>query len=367
MQFPIEKNQLRDLTPEILAVCLLLASSLQIMENLLPRIPIFPWLRLGLSYLILLPFLLRFGVLNTLMLFLSRNLITLVYGGQIFSSFMISSISGVFSLGIVGPAAYYLYHKKQIGLLGVSVLLAGTFNVVQLIVVNLFFVQHGDFYFQLAPLLVWSLFSGSLIGFLVVKSSYGLSALFNSGQKLGFHSKEQTDKSLSRFEWIYFALVCGLFVALLAMSDIKFQWGSLAALLVVSRFRSLKTVFYAWPFYFYIAWLHLFRTDGIYVFKEWITQEGLNNFVFYSIRTTNIIICGQLLAKYVPALWKKSAGNLYVKGVGYALPVFPALFGLSISMGKEFFNQLRKRNFENLLYPVTERLVKELTSISRTD
>lgn len=367
MRFPTEKKQSRNLTPEILAICLLLASSLQIMENLLPRIPIFPWLRLGLSYLILLPFLLRFGVINTLMLFLSRNLITLVYGGQIFSSFMISSISGVFSLVVIGPATYYLYHKRQIGLLGVSILLAGSFNVIQLIVVNLFFVHHGDFYFQLAPLLAWSLFSGSLIGFLVVKSDNGLTALFDSGQKLGFHAKEQTGKSLSKYEWMAFTLIWFLFVALLAISDIGFQWGSLAALLVVTRFRKLKTVFYAWPFYFYIAWLHLFRTDGIYIYKDWITQEGVNNFIFYTIRATNIIICGQLLAKYIPALWKRSAGNLYIKGVGYALPVLPALFGLSLSMGREFFHQLRRRNFENLLFPVTERLVKELTNITRTD
>ncbi len=367
MQSPTKIKKLRGLTPEILAVCLLLASSLQIMENLLPRIPIFPWLRFGLSYLILLPFLLRFGMVSTLMLFLSRNLITLVYGGQIFSSFMISSISGTLSFGIIGPSVYYLYHKKKIGLLGVSIILAASFNANQLVIVNLFFIQHGDFYFQLAPLLVWSLFSGSLIGFLVVKSSKGLTALFESGQKLGFHTKEQTKENLFGSEWLVLGMTCSLFVVLLVMSDIRLQCCSLAVLLAVTRSRYLKTVLYAWPFYFYIAWLHLFRTNGIFVFKDWITQEGLDNFIFYSVRTTNIIICGQLLAKYIPTLWRKSAGNLYLKGVGYALPVLPALFGLSLAMGKEFFKQLRKRNFENLLYPVTERLVKELTHISRTD
>ena len=170
MLSPTEPKPSTELFPQIFAFCLLLASSLQIMENLLPKIPIFPWLRLGLAYLILLPFLLRFGAFKTLMLFNCRNLITRVYGGQIFSAFLISTLSGVFSIGIVGNIVFYLYHKKVLGLIGTSVILACAFNLMQLLIVNFLFIRHGDFFFQVSPLLLWSLLSGSLIAFLVKKS-----------------------------------------------------------------------------------------------------------------------------------------------------------------------------------------------------
>ena len=148
MLSPTEPKPSTELSPQLFAFCLLLASSLQIMENLLPKIPIFPWLRLGLAYLILLPFLLRFGAFKTLMLFTCRNLITLVYGGQIFSAFLISTLSGVFSIGIVGNIVFYLYHKKVLGLIGTSVILACAFNLMQLLIVNFLFIRHGDFFFQ---------------------------------------------------------------------------------------------------------------------------------------------------------------------------------------------------------------------------
>ena len=54
-------KNIHQLTPGTFAICLLLAASLQIIENLVPRIPIFPWLRFGFTYLVLLPFLLRYG------------------------------------------------------------------------------------------------------------------------------------------------------------------------------------------------------------------------------------------------------------------------------------------------------------------
>ena len=190
MLSPTEPKPSTELFPQIFAFCLLLASSLQIMENLLPKIPIFPWLRLGLAYLILLPFLLRFGAFKTLMLFTCRNLITLVYGGQIFSAFLISTLSGVFSIGIVGNIVFYLYHKKVLGLIGTSVILACAFNLMQLLVVNFLFIRHGDFFFQVPPLLLWSLLSGSLIAFLVKKSISDLNLLFEGKNSTSLYYQE---------------------------------------------------------------------------------------------------------------------------------------------------------------------------------
>src|SRR5262245_15899678 len=82
------------LTPRVFALCLLMCASLQIMENLLPRIPVFPWLKLGLSYVIVLPFLLRFGAMAAASLLLGRNLLTLIFAGQALTTFLVGTASG---------------------------------------------------------------------------------------------------------------------------------------------------------------------------------------------------------------------------------------------------------------------------------
>lgn len=356
MLFPTDAKPERNLSPELFAVCLLLACSLQIMENLIPRIPIFPWLRLGLSYWILLPFLLRFGVLHTLFLFLSRNLITLVYGGQIFSSFLISTSAGMVSLIVIGPLAGTGYQRKKLGLFGVSVLLAASFNVCQLVVVDRLLIRHQDFYFQLSPILVWSLISGGLIAFLVTKSSKTLEGLLSSSPHFGPRNDSYPISKLELRERLELGLSFATFLLIFFIDRFTMQLALAVVLLPVTRFRSLRALVFAWPFFFYIAWLHLLRTDGFYIVGDWITREGLEAFGFYAIRTINVIVCGQWLGRFIPHLFKTVSVNLYLRGIGLALPLLPSIFGISIALGKNLLRQARNRNFANLLAPIVERL-----------
>jgi uncharacterized membrane protein len=360
MQSPTEPASSADLTPELFGFCLLLASSLQIMEHLLPKVPIFPWLRLGLAYLIILPFLLRFGVRNTVMLFISRNLITLVYGGQVFSAFLISTLSGVISIGVAGCLGVFLYHSGVLGLVGTSVMLACSFNLTQLIVVNFLFVRHGDFFFQLPPMLLWSLISGSLIALVVYKSAGDLELLFSRSRKARAVDPGREGDGASPATIFRLSTAGALLFGLLWIPSIQFQLALLPLLLGISRLRGMKVLYYAWPFYFYLAWLHLFRTDGIYVFRDWITREGLDSFIYYSLRTTNIILCGQWLSRYITGIWKHTMGNFYLNGVGYALPLLPALFGLSLALGRDFFRQMRHRNFDHPLYTLIQKIEAEI-------
>ena len=91
------------ISARLFASALLVSSGLQIAETLLPRIPLFPWLRLGFSWALLLPFLLEFGTVPALWLFTARNLLALSCGAQPLSTFVISTLSGLASLGLVGP------------------------------------------------------------------------------------------------------------------------------------------------------------------------------------------------------------------------------------------------------------------------
>ena len=298
------------------------------------------------------------------MLFVCRNLITLVYGGQIFSAFLISTLSGVFSIGIVGNIVFYLYHKKLMGLIGTSVILALAFNLMQLLIVNFLFIRHADFFFQVPPLLLWSLLSGSLIAFLVKKSISDLNLVFEGKNDTSLYYQEVKKEDLSFYHWLSLLTACGVFASLFLITSIQIQLIVLPAILLITRFKNIKIIYYAWPFYFYLAWMHLFRTDGVYIYKDWITREGLDSFLFFTVRTTNIIICGQWLSRYISGVWSISAGNFYIKSIGYALPLLPALFGLSLAMGKEFFHQIRNRNFDKPVYAAIKRLETELAKIA---
>ena len=365
MPSAIDNNQNPILTAETFALCLLLASSLQIMENLLPRIPLFPWLRLGLAYLVILPFLLRFGAIKACGLLICRNLITLIYGGQIFSSFMVSTLSGVVSIGIVGQVVFRLSKLNLLGVMGGSVILAVGFNSMQLVVVGQFFVHHMDFYFQVAPLLVWSLVSGTLIAYLVVRNQSGFEFLVRP-QDREFVITRQSGQQTRNWQDSGLLVIAGMtMIGLFFLPSFIYQLVTLLILLLLTRWRNLRLIIYAWPFYFYIAFFHLFRTDGVFLIGEWITREGLYSFLYYALRTTNVIICGQWITRYIPFIWTTPSSNPYLRGMSYALPVLPSLFGISMSLGKTLLGQIRHKQFNNLFALIFEQLEKELALLNR--
>src|SRR3954471_10047779 len=138
-------SDLPPLSARTFALALLVASSLQIMENLLPRFPLFPWMRVGFSYVIILPFLLQYGPRAAFALFIARNLIAIMYGGQPFSTFLISTGSGCFTFLCLGFPVRWAYSRGAAGVLGASVLLATGFNVCQLFLVNVILIRHAGF------------------------------------------------------------------------------------------------------------------------------------------------------------------------------------------------------------------------------
>ena len=156
--------------------------------------------------------------------------------------------------------------------------------------------------------------SGSLIAFLVKKSIADLNLLFEGKNSTSLYYQEVKKENFSFYQWLSLLTACGVFASLFLITSIQIQLIVLPLILLITRFKNIKIVYYAWPFYFYLAWLHLFRTDGIYIYKDWITREGLDRFIFFTVRTTNIIICGQWLSRYISGVWRKiSREFLYQK------------------------------------------------------
>ncbi|MEO7426787.1 MAG: Gx transporter family protein [Fibrobacteria bacterium] len=348
-------------TPEGFALALLVASSLQIMENLLPRIPLFPWMRVGFSYVVILPFLLQYGPRAAFALFLARNLIAILYGGQPLTTFLIGSTSGAVTFLGLGPPLAWAYRRGWLGMVGAGILMATGFNVAQLALVNLTLIRHSGFYFQTGPILAWSLVSGTAVACLILFSEKELAGLFAPLRRFrGPGAGPEAHSNESAAAWAPagppaaktapFLIGLALLAILMALPDIRVQAPMLALLaaLVGQRFRIL---FQAWPFFFYLAWLHLFHTPGAYLWGEWITREGLHQFGAYALRLSNLILLGRWLSGHFPWQWAGRSRSPYLQGFLLALPLFTDLFRPSLEFGREMIRRLWAGQRKGVLAP----------------
>lgn len=346
-------------TRETFALALLVASSLQIMENLLPRLPLFPWMRVGFSYVVILPFLLQYGPRAAFALFLARNVISILYGGQPLTSFLIGSGAGAMTFLAVGQPAAWAYRRGLIGILGASVVLATAFNLSQLAAVNLTLIRHSGFYFQIGPILAWSLLSGAAVALLIRFSEGELMRLFSPPAAAPEPSRPLSAPAAP------FLAGLALLVLLFAVTDVRLQAPMLAVLMaaVPGRFRLILNT---WPFFFYLAWLHLFHTSGEYLLGEWITREGAMNFALYSIRLANLILLGRWLARRLPWQWTGSSRSPYLQGFLLALPLLPELFAPSLRLGKDILRGLASGKRTGALAPAFEAWKTRMAEAAKT-
>jgi uncharacterized membrane protein len=333
-------------TPQAFALALLVASSLQIMENLLPRFPLFPWMRMGFSYVIILPFLLQFGPRAAFALFLARNSINVLYGGQPLTTFLIGSGSGVVALLGLGHPVAWAYRRGWLGILGASVLLAGGFNLAQLAVVNLALIRHSGFFFQIGPILAWSLVSGAAVALLIRFSEKELADLFSPATPEPLSRATAPPSAATGPFLAGLALLPGLFL----FSDLRIQLPALAGMLILARGRG-RILWQAWPFFFYLAWLHLFHTSGTYILGEWITREGALRFASYSIRLANLILLGAWLSGRFPWKWIEGSRSPYLQGFLLAVPMLPGLVKPSLEMGGGILRELAAGRRTGVLAP----------------
>ena len=352
------------ITPEAFALALLVACSLQIIENLLPRIPFFPWMRLGLSYVVILPFLLEFGPIAAFALLGSRNLIAILYGGQPFTTFLIGTGAGGLALLGLGSIVRTASRRGWMGILAASILLAVAFNLGQLALVKWFLIQHTGFYFLIGPMLTWSLFSGTLIALLVRFSEADLAHIFTLHTTVSLTNKHKSPISAAS-EQIISRPILPFLLGLLALFGLFIgnlfwiQVPSLIFLLSLSQDRG-KLLLAAWPFFFYLVWLHLFHTPGEYLFRDWITREGLNACGIHVLRLGNYILLGRWLTRQFP--WRPGVNSQspYLQGFLLALPLLANMFESSLEFGREIGRRLWAGQRKGVLTPAFEAWQKKM-------
>lgn len=335
----------------LFAGALIASSGLQLVELLLPRIPIIPWLRPGFSWIVLLPFLLDFGTAPALALFLSRNLLSMAFGGQPASTFLISSVSGGAAILAAGPVLRLLVGRGWLGRAGASIALATAFNSLQLLLVAEVLVGSRGYFSQIGPLLLWSALSGLLVGWL----SLPLSA--NRGWDHVAHLAPATEGRNLSSGSIAGSIFAGVAMAgSLVIGDPRILSLGLLAALAWGRRPTLRATLLTWPFLPYLAWFHLHGTPGELVAGDWITREGLLRLLEQTLRLWAFTAYGRILTQCLP--WNRllRIDAAWAKGFALALPRMPLLFPAAIRAGRAWWRDGRSTGLPGLLQRFGERL-----------
>lgn len=347
----------------IFAGALVLAAGLQIAESLVPRIPLFPWLRLGVSWAVLLPFLLSFGVRPALSLFLARNILSLVFGGQPPSTFLVSTLSGCAAILLCGGAIRWATSRRWIGWIGAGVWLSAAFNVIQLAAVTTLFVGHSGNLFQLGPILAWSIASGVAVAW-IAKSFSGPDLWTRLESAVSArHASWTEDRGSSG---VQLALWSALTVAPFLLP----RWEAQAVFALAAGIHALARrgtgdgwmLLKSWPYFAFLAWFHLLETPGHFLSGMPVTSEGLRAFAFHALRLCGFLLASQELARRIP--WTRIApGSLWARGIGLALPLLPDLFPASVRAARAWWASRRAPDRPGL----AESLLAELAASSRRD
>ncbi|MDQ3003652.1 MAG: hypothetical protein M3Y08_20640, partial [Fibrobacterota bacterium] len=233
-------------------------------------------------------------------------------------------------------------------ILGSSILLAAGFNLIQLAMVNFAFIRHSGFFFQVGPILAWSLISGTIIALLIHFSETELSGLFAppAGLRCSSGAASPAPGPKAGPFLAGMTMLAGLFL----FPNLSIQATVWVVLAVVER-RRLTMLAHAWPFFFYLAWLHLFHTPGAYVLEEWITREGAIQFASYSIRLANLILLGSWLSARFPWKWIDGSRSTYLQGFLLTMPMLPGLFKPSLELGREMLRGLVAGKRKGILAP----------------
>lgn len=337
--------------PRLFAGALLASSGLQLVELLLPRIPVVPWLRPGFSWIVILPFLLDFGTLPALALFLGRNLLAMAFGGQPASTFLISSTSGALAILACGPLLRALTAQSWIARAGASIALAAAFNSLQLLLVAEVLVGSTGYFLQIGPLLLWSVFSGLLVAWLSLPLGNGRGwktiatlAPATKGRDLSNGSVLQ---SVAAGAFMASSLILHDHRALLALLLVSIAWGRRAA---------LRSVWQTWPFLPYLAWFHLRGTPGELVAGGWITREGVGRFVEHGLRLWCFTAYGRILTERLPWSRLLRLDSPWTRGFSLALPRMPSIFPAALGAGRDWWREGRSSGLPGLLKRFGDRL-----------
>jgi heptaprenyl diphosphate synthase len=146
-------------------VLFVMAFFLAAIDKFIPVIPVLPWLKIGLFHAITMVWIFRFGIFDALAFVLIRQWVITAFFGFSFLPFLLGTSGAVLSVILGG----ILIKSRKFGMIFIGIFCAIIHNITQLFV--LYFIMSGNFVWQwqLPIMLYFSLFTGTITGFLAVK------------------------------------------------------------------------------------------------------------------------------------------------------------------------------------------------------
>lgn len=144
---------------------LLLAVGINALEYMLPRIPVFPWLKPGLANIVTIIWILRWGAADALLFSVVRSWITSFYFGFSLVSLGLSLSGGLISAAGMGALWLLFGRRGWLGLAGLGIAGAVLHNTGQLCGVYCFIAATPVLWYQVPFMLGASLVFGALTGF----------------------------------------------------------------------------------------------------------------------------------------------------------------------------------------------------------
>jgi heptaprenyl diphosphate synthase len=288
MRFPVDNTQTRD--TGIKTTLLLLAIALSAIELVIPRIPLFPWLKPGMANIITMVWIIRFGLSESLLYALIRIWIVSFYFGFSFVTAVLGLSGAVCACIVMYLCWQYAGRYRIMGSVGIAVIGALAHNMGQLAAVYLLLAENTHIFYQIPIMIGASILCGALVGFVVpvilkiLSSDQGLpECMGNTIPKTHSVSVREVSVSLSVF------LFC---MALVFVKDYFFLTASALGITIfalsVTRW-SPGTVWYPirrfWVLFVFIGLIHLFFSHGIrYGALPYITHEGVHNTLIQWLR-----------------------------------------------------------------------------------
>lgn len=316
-----------------LALLLAFGITANLVEMALPRIPIFPWIRLGLAQIFTLAVIILYSPAEGIRFSVLRTVVAGFLSGMPLTSFLFSGLAGIFAAAVMGLLWWSFGRRGILGVVGISVAGAVCHNLAQIAVAYSMFVKSAAFLWQVPWALLFSLVSGCIVGLLTVP----VVQAFSQAGPIDIKGGAQIPVEPSTRRKALFVSLIASFVAVF-FAD---HWSGFAVLfsLLIPLLVSLRVirkdvqtaVLRFWGLFFWIAATQLLFTPGRYLVPP-ITYEGLNQAVLLSLRLLFCVLVSVALQKSggmdwaLSALCRKTGSNAFeiITRALHALPVLAA-------------------------------------------
>ncbi len=293
---------------------LLVGIALNALEFFIPRVPLFPWLKPGLANIVTLIWIIRYGLVESLLYALLRIWIVSFYFGFSFFTFALGFSGAVCACTAMALSWQFMGRYRILGTVGMAVIGALFHNMGQLFAVYLLMAQNSRLFYQIPIMLIASVIFGGIVGMMVpilLRVIEDDTVLHQAG-KVPIPGAIGRIRPLNLVISVLFLVLC---VMLVFVNNIYLLLGAavFVTLFVQGLVRgSLNAFVYPvkrfWMLFLFIGILHGFFTYGTkYTTVPFLTREGViqtvtqwlrlwawleTTFVFFHLKFHTVVLKG---------------------------------------------------------------------------